>query len=499
MNINTEMYIPNDSDVKLLSHIVDSMNLRSIERESLTQGRKYIIPENIFFKILVYGYMNKKYSSREIATACKRDINFMWLLDGYKAPSHNTIARFRKSVKGLNEVFAQLITRLYELKEINFDQVFIDGTKLEANANKYSFVWKKAVDKNQIKLQDKIAIFFNELLVEYCICLNTIEEALTFMEEKIQHTELVSGKGRHKTKEQKYYEKAKQYAQRMHLYNKYNNLFDGRNSFSKTDTDATFMRMKEDYMKNGQLKPGYNLQIAVNSEYITNCMASSDRDDVKTLIPFLNKMGSELSNRYQDICADSGYESEENYDYLQTHKQTSYIKPSNYEISKTAKYIKDKSKRENMAYNAEKDYYICQNNKKLVFKYLSYNKTSSGYKQELSNYECEDCSNCQYKSKCTKSQGNRKLKYSKKFNELRNLSLKNIISDKGILLRVNRSIQVEGAFGVLKQNYWFRRFLMKGMVNIKTEFILLCFAYNIKKLHSKTQNDRNCTYLHNLN
>ncbi|MDY3781327.1 MAG: transposase, partial [Candidatus Faecousia sp.] len=110
-------------------------------------GRNSAIPPRILFKILTYAYMEGIYSSRQIEKACKRDVNFMWLLEGFKAPEHSTISRFRKDRLGncMSKLFQQLVFKLYELGEIKFENLFIDGTKIEANANKYSWVWKKAV------------------------------------------------------------------------------------------------------------------------------------------------------------------------------------------------------------------------------------------------------------------------------------------------------------------------------------------------------------------
>ena len=184
--------------------------------------------------------------------------------------------------------------------------------------------------------------------------------------------------------------------------------------------------MKKDHMKNGQLKPAYNMQIGVEGEYIVGVDVSSERSDQLTLIPFLDKIKEGLPVKYENVIADAGYESKENYKYLAEHNQTAYIKPQNYEKSKSKKFKNNISKRENMNYNPDEDYYICANGKK----------------------------------------------------------------------RMNRSIQVEGAFGVLKQDYGFRRFLLRGKKNIKTEFILLCFSYNIQKLFNKTIKNISGVLLH---
>ena len=256
------------------------------------------------------------------------------------------------------------------------------------------------------------------------------------------------------------------------------------------------MHMKDDHMQNGQLKPGYNIQIGVEGEYIVGIDISSERSDQLTFIPFLDKLEKDLPKKFENVIADAGYESEENYMYLSKHNQKSYIKPQNYEKSKNKKFKVDISKRENMIYDEENDYYICAYGNKLVPISSKIKTSKSGYKSNVTIYESENCNECPYKSKCTKAKGNKRLHVSKDFVKKRKTSLENISTEKGKLLRMNRSIQVEGAFGVLKQDYGFRRFLSRGKNNIKTEFALLSFAYNIQKLFNKMSQNRNGILLH---
>jgi hypothetical protein len=261
--------------------------------------------------------------------------------------------------------------------------------------------------------------------------------------------------------------------------------------------------MKEDAMKNGQLKPAYNLQHGVDSEYIVWLTLNSQPTDTTTLIPFLESMNGFLHFKYKKITADAGYESEENYVHLKANEYLAFIKPANYELSKTRKYMKDISRLENMEYNKDGDYYICKNNKKLVVTRIIKRKSKTDYESEKTIYTCEDCSDCLDKSKCIK--GNncktpleervKKLETSKLFNKLRKECLERIVSDEGCELRVNRSIQVEGSFANVKQNMEFKRFLCKGKQNVLAESILLAMAHNINKLHNKVQSDRTGMHL----
>lgn len=475
-----------------------------------TKGRNPAVDPKTMFKILVYAYSQNIYSSHKIENVCRRDINFMWLLAGQKAPDHSTIARFRQkyAIDAIEELFYQLVNLLHELNEINYENVFIDGTKIEANANRYTFVWKKAVMKNEAKMHTKVQELINTVNQEYIqvftFCSESAEsdmqKVLVFLKQKCkdENIEFVHGSGKRPKPLQKQYEQLNDYIQRQQGYNSNKEKFDGRNSYSKTDEDATFMHMKEDHMRNGQLKPGYNLQIGVEAEYITGVGIFSDRNDLGTLIPMLKNMKKCSGLKYQNVIADSGYENEEGYCYLEEEKQTPYIKPQTYEKWKKKSFKNDISKRENMTYDQDKDEYTCHNKKQLKPTGIIHKKSGTGYQSEVTIYECEDCTDCPHKSKCTKAKEHRKMQVSKVFVEKRNVSYENIISEKGIELRMNRSIQVEGAFGVLKSDYKFVRFLTRGKTSVKTEFLFLCFGFNINKLHSKIQKDRLRMQLHPL-
>ena len=289
------------------------------------------------------------------------------------------------------------------------------------------------------------------------------------------------------------------------IYEKRYTLGD-RNSYSKTNPDATFMRMKEDAMLNGQLKPAYNIQHGVDSEYITWIDISPHPTDTRTLIPFLKDMESHLGFKYSEIVADAGYESEENYLFLEANGQLSYIKPANYEISKTRKYKNDIGKIENMEYDVKKDIDTCKNGKKLGVDHIRHSKSKTGYVSEKTIYKCEDCNGCPYKSECIKGNNcktpleerTKTLQVAKTFLKHRKEDLDRILSEEGILFRTNRSIQAEGSFGDLKQDMQFRRYLSKGNANVLAESTLLAMARNINKLHNKIQNGRTGTHLFSI-
>lgn len=489
--IFAERMIPADDSVRLLDQLVEEMDSAPLMRAYKRTGRRPATNPVTLLKILLYALMQGIYSSRAIALACTRDINFIWLLDGEKAPNHSEIARFRsKRLPECGEdLFYQIVGKLSVLGEIRFEHLFVDGTKIEANANKYSFVWKKSTTRYEARVDKELEKLLPELCGEYGVISVDIEGLLDALESKVDFP-FVHGRGKRKSQLQRDIEKLRELVARKAKYTAYQATFCGRNSFSKTDPDATFMHMKDDHMRNAQLKPGYNLQIGVEGEYITGLHVCAERSDQLALIPLLESIERKSGKVYADVTADAGYESEENYTYFEGKATECYIKPQNYERSKTKKFKSNMALRENMAYDPVLDEYTCQAGRKLKAVYTGKRKSKSGFESEITYYECESCQECPHKKTCTKAKGNRKLQVSKRFIEQRSASLERITSDTGVLLRINRSIQVEGAFGVLKQDYSFRQFLLRGKRKVQTEILLVAMAYNINKLHNKIQANR---------
>ena len=512
--LDLEILIPADDPVRLLSAFVEGMELSDLYKTYGKIKKNQASPRQLF-KIIIYASMNRIYSSRDIETACHRDINFMYLLEGKPVPDHATIARFISLhfSKCSKNTLAEVSDILLEIGEISGKSVFIDGTKLESVANKYTFVWKRSVTKNCQKLFEKISDLIRECEVLYGIqivyhdqiSLHTLKRMRKklYRIKKQEDISFVHGKGKRKTPLQRSIETLESYIQKLKEYIKKIHLCGTRNSYSKTDPDATFMRMKEDAMMNGQLKPAYNLQHGVDSEYITWIDISAKPTDTGTLIPFLKDMEKHLCFRYQEIVADAGYESEENYLFLEKNGQSSFIKPMNCEISKTRKYKKDIGKMENMEYDPEKDSYRCQNRKMLTVQYQRKQKTATGYLRTVTVYQCHECKGCPFKEKCIKGNNcktpmekrEKRLYVSKVMKQKREENIKRIISEYGNQLRMNRSIQAEGSFANVKEDMNFRRYLYRGKENVTAQSVILAIGYNINKLHHKIQNGRTGQHL----
>ena len=492
--LDLEICIPKGDFVFKVAEICESLDYTELQETYVRAWRK--VNPITMFEILVFAYINRKFSSREIERACKTDIRFMWLLGGEPAPSDSMITRFMRGhlAEVIETLFYQFVEKLYEMGEVNFKNLFVDGTKIEAYANKYTFVWKKTVEKHLEKLNKKIEGVLPTIAERYgintSVSVEECHEALVLQAQWIRLT-FAKGSGKRKTQLQRDIELLEELLNKKAEYFSHLGKLGGRNSYSKTDIDATFMHMKEDYMRNGQLKPGYNIQIGVESEYVVGVGAFSNRSDVNTLIPFLNRIKSHTRRLFERIIADAGYESSENYLYLEENGQECFIKPTNYEISKKKTYKTNPYSVENMAYNAAKDEYTCPDGRKLKFKRERTMTTENGYTVSTKYYSNDKCGRCPHRGKCHSSKtGYRTVRVNQILNEYRPKVLKALTSEEGTLLRMNRSIQVEGVFGVLKEDYGFRRFITRGKKNIETQFFLLAFALNIEKLCNREKKGR---------
>lgn len=509
--INTEILIPSDEPVRLLSAIMEELDYSKLMATYSRLGRiEY--PPRLLFKVAVYAYSRKIYSTRGIERACRENINFMYLLEGHNPPDHNTIARFRKD--HLPNVVEDLLTQLVQLLVahgvISFEKsaVFIDGTKIEANASRYSFVWKTRVTKSQEKLGEKIAeelpVLLEKAEAGFVAPKNISVQQLKKLRRRLYAIKatkgivFVYGRGHRKSELQKAIETITGWLKRLKRYNLDIHICGDRNSYSKTDHDATFMRMKDDHMKNGQLKAGYNVNVATVSEFIVGNYVSADRTDTKTFIPFMDKLLKKYPVKRATL--DSGYESEENYHYAEEYEQLSlFVKPANHEQKKKRKYRTDIGRRENMAYDKEKDEYTCAQGKKLKAVDVRKRKSENGYEQEVTIYECESCAGCPVKEKCIRQkitdkipfeERKKRLNVSKYFVAQRERMEEKICTEEGILMRMNRSIQAEGVFAMIKEDMDFRRFMTRGQRNVAVEWNLLSIAYNVLKLHHKIQTGR---------
>jgi len=488
--LDHEKILPENAPVRLASAQLEELDYRKLYRAYSPKGRKSAADPRVMFKVMAYGYQCGIFSSRALEEACRYRVDFMWLLEEENPPDHTTFARFRtgRCAEAVEDLFYQYVRYLEAQGETDHETVFIDGTKLESAAGRYTFVWRKSVEKQLAKVKAASPV-------------STLAELENYLAQAAENIDFVHGTGKRKSAEQKDWEKLDELRCRWADYEeKLGIMGERRNSYSKTDTDATFMRMKEDHMRNGQLKPGYNAQIAVNSEYITGVDVFSDRTDFGTLVPFLRTLQRQHGKKYDSVTADAGYEKLGNYLFLEANGQMSFIKPASYEQQKSPKFRKQLGRMENMAYDADEDCYTCANGRRLPLR-RECTELRNGREVTTAWYRCEDCTGCPLREKCCQAKDAeqpKELRVNKTLQELRKASQENISTERGVYLRLCRSIQAEGAFGLLKTDFGFRRFLTRGRKNVRTELFFLALGFNLKKLWMKRENGRLQTHLSQL-
>ena len=492
--LDVEKKIPEEAPVRLADAQLEELDYRKLYKAYSPKGRNPATDPRVLFKVLAYAAEELHlYSSRQIEDACRNRIDMIWLLGKEPVPDHSTIARFKQRCAAeIEDLFYQYVQQLERQGETDHEVAFIDGTKLESCAGRYTFCWRGTVEKKLTRTKEKVYTLTG---------LKTLQGLRKRQERTKADVEFVTGKGHRKSEEQRNWEQLEDLRRRWEACEEALEIMGpDRNSYAKTDPDATFMRMKDDHMRNGQLKPGYNVQIAVNSEYITGIEVFSNRTDYGTLEPFLRKLERRHGKKYSKISTDSGYESEGNYLYLEGNGQVSFIKPQNHDQAQTKKYRSQIGRMENMTYNDAADTYTCAMGK--ILSLYSENKDKrSRHGGIVSHYRCEDCTGCPKRSECCKAKDAdrpKEIAVRKQYKALRAISEANISTEEGIRLRLCRSIQVEGAFGLLKNDFGFRRFLTRGKKNVRTELFLLAIGYNLKKYRKKREAGLLQTHLSNL-
>lgn len=461
----------------------------------------------MMLKIILCAYTQSSFSGRKIEDLVKDSIRMKWLAQGYE-PTYRTINRFRvdSNMKELiRQCFVQFRIQLIQEKLIDQEAIFVDGTKIEANANKFTFTWRKSVERYHNNLIEKSNQMYNELLEKQIIpelkredetqlCVEELmqiaeqlEDIISEYTNRIDSTDdvLIRKQLRSERKNPKQLVKqVKDWIFRKQKYHKDFDIFGTRNSYSKTDTDATFMRMKDDYMQNGQLKPGYNIQIATESQYTLAYGIYSNPTDTKTLTPFLDKIEEEYFKIPEYIVADAGYGSEPNYeDILSNRGLTPLITYNQYLNEQTRKYKKDPFKTKNWNYDEKEDTYTCPNEKKLTYQYQSNRTDKTGFKRQFRVYECENCINCPYRDLCTRAQEgrNRKLMVNVKWENQKRYICSKLSEENTRLIYRRRKVDVEPVFGFLKANLRFTRFSVRGKSKVENEIGLALMAVNLRK------------------
>lgn len=479
--------IPSNHVVRIVSAVIDRLDISGILSTYRGGGNSCFDPR-MMLKVLIYAYLNNVYSSRKIERMLAENICFMWL-SGMSRPDYRTINYFRgKRLKtGIDGVFTQVVELLHQEGLVTLNVQYIDGSKVESSANKYTFVWRKSVEKYDSKLKQKTDALLKQIEEKYAIeceedtsagelTVEDFSERLERLSEKIDESEISRQEARtiKKIKEES--------IPKMEEYREHLEIMGERNSYSKTDHDATFMRMKEDHMMNGQLKPGYNVQISTENQFITHYGIYQRPTDTLTYITYQKAFRDRFGRFSDSNVADSGYGSEENYKFMTDNGIAPYVKFNMFHVEQKRKYSDNPFLPQNLHYNEKDNYYVCPMGQHMDFVREEKRYTESGFEQTVSIYMARRCHGCPLIAKCHKAKGNRIIEVNHRLNAYKDMVRSLLTSEEGLMHRSRRPIEPEAVFGQLKANGMFKRFRLKGLSGTNVEFGLKAIAHNLKKM-----------------
>ena len=485
-----EELIEANHPVRLINTVIDHLDIDKIIKTYKGGGTSSFHPR-MLLKVLVYAYICNEYSSRRIEQLLKRDVQFMWLA-AMVTPDHNTINRFRterlKDV--LKDVFTQVVKLLVESGHVGLKDINVDGTKIEANANRYTFVWGNTIKTNRDKMGQQLEALWNyaetiaaeELKDKRPSGFAPVDPAQV-NQTIAQINEALAGKQVEKKVKQKLKYAEKNWPANAAKYNEQEKILDGRNSYSKTDNDATFMRMKEDHMQNGQLKPGYNVQVSSENQFVLNYSVHPNPTDTLTLPDHIEDFEQHLGVTPDTLTADAGYGSEQNYEMME-HKQIEAYVKYNY-FDKEQQGSRSSFYADQLHYNETEDYVVCPMGQHMqnIGTYKARNK--SGYEQQITKYQAQNCNRCPLRGMCHKQTGNRIIEVNHRLRKFKQQAAQKLRSEEGIRKRKKRCIDVEPIFANWKQNKHFRRFHLRGKDKVNIEIGLIAIAHNLQKLSCK--------------
>lgn len=492
-------FLPITDKVLVFDHLMEGINLKQyLKGPTFHEAGRRGYNQVDLLKTVLFGFMSGYTSLRKLEEACRTNIRFMYLMNN-ETPSYKTFGDFINSLSdSIVQIFNEINKKIFIEDSVDLNHIYIDGTKLEANANKYSWVWKKATIKSRDRLFVKITKLLDDINKELSCAGLKIETELEYTTDylrdqldcladlwAINKKQFIYGRGHHKTAHQRWYENLEAYASKLEEYvQKIEICGPNRNSYSKSDHDATFMRIKKDYMGNDQLLPAYNIQFGICDEYIAVVLVSQSRSDMDCFIPLLKQFYKCYGIYPQCPVADAGYGSLDNYAFCAMHGMQKYMKFTMYKKeTKDKKYHNDPFRAVN--FKIDKDGTMwCPNHRAF---HLKYKRPIRGnkYGREEEIYQCENCSGCPYSKKCKKSKNNRTVHLNKELTAMHEEVIQNLKSVSGIFLRMNRSIQSEGTYGIVKHDHDYKRIRRRGMKRVNLEIYLIAIGQNLNKYYHK--------------
>ena len=484
---NLEELIESNHPVRVVNDVVDRISIEPLLKFYKPGGTSVDHPR-MLLKVLIYGYLSNTFSSGKLESALKENIHFMWLA-GMNKPDHNTIARFRSErlKDALKTIFGQIVMLLVEEGLVHIKNIYTDGTKIEAQANKYSFVWGKAINKSRERIAKQLDDLwdYTQKLTEQELA----EEKPNFEQvdsKKVSETidqidKALEGKSVSKKVKQKLNYAKKNWPNKLDEYDEKQAIMGKRNSYSKTDHGATFIRIKEDHMLNGQLKPAYNWQVSTSNQFFVNYSIHQNPTDTLTLKPHLESYENLYQTTPETICADAGYGSEENYEYLEEKQIDNYVKYNYFHKEQSKKWKENPFRTDNLYYNEDQDVVYCPIGQPMHRIRDRKYKTGSGYQQTYARYQAKNCDGCPLRTQCFKGKANRIVELNHNLRAHKQKVREKLHSEQGLAHRKQRPADVEAVFGAIKHNKGFRRFMLRGIDKVEVEVGLLAIAHNLAK------------------
>lgn len=491
---NFDDLIPANDPVRIINQIVNKIDISAVEKTYKEGGCSAYHPK-LLLKVIIYAYLRNTYSSRKIEDLTANDIRFMWLA-GMHRPDHNTINNFRSGkLKGtLRDIFTQVVKMFVEQNMVTLQKCYTDGTKVEANANRYTFVWGKSIHTRTVKIAEQLnelwayaeSVCKEELTdrapINYQdVSSETIEKLVTDIEQTLKD-KTIDPKVKSRIRRAK-----KAWPEQLKINEANAEVIGERGSMSKTDHDATFMRMKEDHMGNGQLKPAYNAQISSEDGFVTNYTMHQTTADTTTYIEHTEEFKTQYGHYPTESIADAGYGSEENYVYAKEHEIKAFVKYNYFHKEQKKSWKNDPFNSANFHYNPDKDCYYCPMCQPMHNVGQRHQKSKTGFVQTLTLYRAVRCDGCPLRCGCHTARGERVIQVNHRLNKLRREARDLLISDRGLEHRSQRPADVEQAFGNIKWNKKFKRFLLRGIEKVEIEFGLVAMAHNIGKYALREQ------------
>lgn len=485
--------IPEKHVVRVVDGAIERVDLRRLMSRYKGGGTSSYHPK-MMLKVLVYAYTQRVYSSRQIAKALRENVNFMWL-SGNSRPDFRTLNRFRGEVmKGLlGDVFASVLELLVEEGYVRLEAYFVDGTKVEANANRYGWVWAKSTRHYKGRLQEKVKALLQEIERTNEVedeaygekDLGELGETSQLDSEKLaEKMEALNERLAQEPKNKKLARAVKKvktdYLPRLEKYEEQERKLAGRSSYAKSDPGATFMRMKDGGLGRGALRPAYNVQVGTEGQFVVGYSVHQRAGDQGCLIPHLDQLKERLGRLPGKVVADAAYGTEENYAYLEREGLGNYVKYR--EFGREQHPRREGNARDAFRYDERTNTFICRAGRRLDYVRTRPYISENGYHSQRQDYACRDCTGCPHRSSCVRGAHNRTFQISFELQAMKQRARENLLSTEGVALRARRGVEVESVFGRWKQNWGFRRFMLRGQEKVNIELGLLGLAHNLSKV-----------------